>query len=167
MTNHWPCSKFRLTFAQRVVNMESASKAWASGAAFGKNTLPVVAGTASILNFGPEGLPANSAIPFQCGKQAAHRCFGAATTTAELEIVSRTGGSQRQCFAVCNPEFRQASNRLHLFRRIVKKLTNSLWEPNRPESRVPKSDEPSFIRDVAKERTVFFPFALRPRITGI
>jgi hypothetical protein len=103
---------------------------------------------------------------FQCGKQAAHRRFGAATTTAELEIVSRTGGSQRQCFAVCNPEFRQASNRLHLFGRIVKKLTKPQGS-NRPESRVPKSDEPSFIRDVAKERTVFFPFALRPRITGM
>lgn len=78
---------------------------------------------------------------FQCGKQAAHRRFGAATTTAELEIVFRTGGSQRQCFAVCNPEFRQASNRLRLSGRIVKKLTNSATaEPNRPESRVPKSD---------------------------
>lgn len=45
----------------------------------------------------------------------------------------------RQCFAVCNPEFRRASNRLHLFGRIVKKLTKPQGS-NRPESRVPKSD---------------------------
>lgn len=106
------------------------------------------------------------ATSFQCGKQAAHRRFGAATTTAGGGATPGCDAPMRQCFAVCNPEFRQASNRLHLFGRIVKKLTKPQGS-NRPESRVPKSDEPSFIRDVAKERTVNSPFALRPRITGI
>lgn len=109
-----------------------------------------------------ESVVGNSPYTFQCGKQAAHRRFGAATTTAELEIVFRTGGSQRQCFAVCNPRFRQASNRLHLFGRIVKKLTNSAAaEPNRPERRVPKSDADRPGMSIL-ERTVSSPFAQPP-----
>ncbi len=91
------------------------------------------------------------ATSFQCGKQAAHRRFGAATTTAGLEIAYQGRRPMRQCFAVCNPGFRQANGGLHLFGRIVKKLTKPQGS-NRPESRVPTSDGPSFIRDVAEER---------------
>ena len=45
-------------------------------------------------------------------------------------------------------------------RRIVKKLTSSAAaESNRPSGRLPKSDGPSFIRDVALETTVSVSFA--------
>lgn len=96
---------------------------------------------------------------FQCGKRAAHRLCGAATTTAGRKPM-------RQCFADGSPRKRLASDGVRFVGRIVKKLTKPKGS-NRPGSRVPYSDEPSFIRDVAKERTVSSPFAQRPRITGI
>lgn len=74
----------------------------------------------------------NSPYTFQCGKHAAHRNADAATTTAGRKPM-------RQCFAVCNSGFRLTSDRVRVFGRIVKKLTNSLWEPNRPERRVPEA----------------------------
>lgn len=133
-----PSTTIRLTFVKTRVNLSSPL--------LGTSGRLLVERLADYRRHRPnssrtESVVGKNQLTFQCGKQAAHRRFGAATTTAELEIVFGTGGSQRQCFAVCNPKFRQASNRLHLFGRIVKKLNRArLFRANRPERRVPESD---------------------------
>jgi hypothetical protein len=88
-----------------------------------------------------EELTDESTKLFQCGKHAAHRRSGAATTTVGLEIVfPKDRRPTRQCFAVCCPDFRHTSNRAHVFGRIVKKLTKAGGlGSNRPERRVPEA----------------------------
>ena len=77
---------------------------------------------------------------FRCGKHVAHCRTGAATTTAGLEIAFQGRRPTRQCFAVCNPARRLASNGVRVFERIDKKLTTRAERPNRLEGRVPESD---------------------------
>lgn len=77
---------------------------------------------------------------FRCGNHVAHCRTGAATTTAGLEIVFQGRRPTRQCFAVCNPVLRLASNGVRVFERIDKKLTTRAERPNRLEGRVPESD---------------------------
>lgn len=88
--------------------------------------------------------------PFRCGKQAAYRLCGAATTTAGRKPT-------RQCFAEGSPLERLASNGVRFFRRIVKKLTKPQGS-NRPERRLPESDgdRPGVV---ALETTVSVSFA--------